>query len=724
MADGERRATWIATVTALVVVASFIAGKAARDALLLSSFGIESLPIFIAISAVFSLPIILIAGRLMARFGPARLMPVLNLLSGAAAIVEWVMLSEYPRATTIAIYFHLSTSGAVLVSGFWSIINERFDVQAAKRHIGRIGVGATLGGIAGGLIAQGTAVYLSTDKIMLVLAGLQIGCALALFVLGGARGPRPVVADDETGTWFAVGVVARSRLLRNVGIMIVLGAIAAGVLDYVFKADLAAGASKADLLSSLAAYYMVTSVLTAVIQLAICGPVIAWLGVPRSVATLPLALTAFSAFALMVPSALAAAVARGAEMVTRSSLYRAGYELLYAPLPEGDKRPTKVILDVGAERIGDLLGAQVVGILVYMLVEPRTALLIATVVIGILALAFALRLPHSYRIALEDSLMASSGDPNASSTATAASESWHALGGLPFLGHSGEPSPLPLRVLERSPRPKAVAPTLEQRQRVTAMLDELRSRNTPRIKRALTQKLTPELAIHVIPLVALDDVGRQALTALRTIAPRCTGMLVDALLDETREIKIRRRLPDVLLAGEPTLAAWGLWRGLVDPSFELRYRCGEALSRMVVAGRLAQVTPETVFEVVRRELVVDQTAWNSQQISEDRVLTAAREGKDEESGRPLEHVFTVLSLAFPPEPLRVALQELQTDDSKLRATALEYLASVLPADIRGQLWPLLDVEVEGSAPAALVGSAVVKVDDQEDHARNDEQQKP
>ena len=304
---------------------------------------------------------------------------------------------------------------------------------------------------------------------------------------------------------------------------------------------------------------------------------IAKLGVPRSVATLPLALTAFSAIALAIPTALTAAIARAAEVVTRSSIYRAGYELLYAPLPEGDKRPTKVILDVGAERIGDLLGAQVVGVLVYTLAEPRTALLITTVVIGVIALGFALRLPRNYTIALEDSLVARGADP---SSPTMNAESWHTLGGLPFIGQSGELSPLPLRVLERSPRRVAVAPTLEQRDRVTAMLGELRSRDAARIKRALSLGLTPELAIHVVSIVARDDVGREALAALRAIAPRCTGMLVDVLLDETREIKIRRRLPDVLLAGEPSLAAWGLWRGLVDPSFEVRYRCGSALSRM------------------------------------------------------------------------------------------------------------------------------------------------
>src|SRR5690349_25166961 len=106
----------------------------------------------------------------MSRFGPARLMPPLNVLSAALAVVEWYLLPRFPRPTTVAIYFHISTSGAVLVSGFWSMINERFDVQSAKRHIGRIGMGATLGGIAGGLIAERTAVYLSANAILLVLA--------------------------------------------------------------------------------------------------------------------------------------------------------------------------------------------------------------------------------------------------------------------------------------------------------------------------------------------------------------------------------------------------------------------------------------------------------------------------------------------------------------------------------------------------------------------------
>jgi len=59
------------------------------------------------------------------------------------------------------------------------------------------------------------------------------------------------------------------------------------------------------------------------------------------------------------------------------------------------------------------------------------------------------------------------------------------------------------------------------------------------------------------------------------------------------------------------------------------------------------------------------------------------------AGQSLAHVFTLLSLVLPTVPLQVAYKGLQTDDSALRGTALEYLEGVLPRDIRDRLWPFL-----------------------------------
>src|SRR6185503_12104043 len=179
----DRRVAWVAAVAAWIVVAAFVAGKAARDAILLASFDVAHLPVFVGIASALSLPIVIGAGRVMARIGPGRLMAICHVGSAALLVVEWLALARWPAPAAVAVFFQLSALGALLVSGFWSIVNERFDARAAKHHIARIGMAATLGGIAGGVIAERTAVLLSTDKLLLVLAGLHLAAALALRVL-------------------------------------------------------------------------------------------------------------------------------------------------------------------------------------------------------------------------------------------------------------------------------------------------------------------------------------------------------------------------------------------------------------------------------------------------------------------------------------------------------------------------------------------------------------
>jgi hypothetical protein len=51
----------------------------------------------------------------------------------------------------------------------------------------------------------------------------------------------------------------------------------------------------------------------------------------------------------------------------------------------------------------------------------------------------------------------------------------------------------------------------------------------------------------------------------------------------------------------------------------------------------------------------------------------------------------------------------QTDDSALRETALEYLESILPADVRIQLWPLLETDSATSGAAVIVADVAMPV---------------
>ncbi|HET9987234.1 MAG TPA: hypothetical protein VFQ65_01920 [Kofleriaceae bacterium] len=706
--DKQRGLTWLAAISALLVVASFMAAKAARDATLLSHYSIRSLPLFVGLSAVLSLPIIIVAGKLMMRYGPHRLVPAMNAVSGVVALGEYLMMASFPRTTAVIVFFHLSTASAVLVSGFWSIVNERFDIHSAKRHIGRIGMGATFGGILGGVIAERTAVYFKPDSILLVLAVMQGVCAVALWAFGRNAAMHEPPATEST--WSGLATVTKSHLLRKAGLVVVITAVAAGALDYVFKADIVHGGSKSDLLRSLAVFYTVTNVITAIVQVALCGPVLAFLGVPRSVSTLPYTIAGFGILSLFIKVPTMATVARGAELVTRNSIYRAGYELLYAPLPPDQKRPTKVVLDVGADKLGDILAAQLVGAIVYSVADSRSALLLAAAIAGGLGILITLRLPKSYTQSLEAGLLENVGELP---LGEGQPEPWVSLAAMPSsFNHPGDVIPLQMRRRRRArtpalppPPPVAVAPNApNDTERLLRLIRELRSSDVRRVRAALAEPLPTEVARIAIELVGgtNNEIATLAADALRVIAPRCTGALVDTLLDTEREERLRRRLPAIIAAGVPDLAAWGLWRGMSDPSFEVRYRCSHVLAELAIGVHLGPVNDEEVFEYVRKELLVDHDEWKARTVENDPVIAL----QEADANVGLAHVFRALGLVLPAEPLRVALHAVLTEDSALRGMALEYLESILPPDVRAQLWPLID----GSADAETALHAVVAAD--------------
>ncbi len=496
---------------------------------------------------------------------------------------------------------------------------------------------------------------------------------------------------DEADSWTALKVIAGSALLRNLTLVVILGAIAAAALDYVFKAGVVATTTGEGPLRFFAIYYTVTSIVTAVAQIVLARTVLARLGVARSISILPTTVTVFGIGALAVPGLASAVIARGMEMVMRSSLYRAAYELLYAPLAENHKRSTKVVLDVGAERIGDLLGALVVGLALYVAIP--TLLVVAAIAAGAAALYVAMRLPRGYTEALEASLMTRGQEAQLD---TSLSGSWSA--NAPLMAEGGDLTALSLLDLRAAAPAKLSAPHVPVRT-VSLARDELadrveafRSGDQERVTRALATAVPVELAAHVVPLIGWNEVAEQATAALRALAPRCTGLLVDSLLDAGQEFAVCRRLPAILVGGEPALAAWGLWRGIKHPRFEVRYRCAKALSRLRIDGSELEITEDAVFAAIKRELSVGGSIWKNHQLLDgssdpgssedallDRLLTRG-------SSRGLEHVFTLLGLVLPTHAVQIALQGIHTTDRALRGTALEYLESVLPADVRTLLW--------------------------------------
>jgi hypothetical protein len=170
--------------------------------------------------------------------------------------------------------------------------------------------------------------------------------------------------------------------------------------------------------------------------------------------------------------------------------------------------------------------------------------------------------------------------------------------------------------------------------------------------------------------------------------------LTDALLDPNQPFAVRRRLARVFSVCVSQRAADGLLAGLDDQRFEVRFQCGRSLAAIKEKNGRIRIDIERVYSVVLREVAVGRSIWASHRLLDNMEDTDRQTMVDGfvkgRMSQGLLHVFTLLSLVLPADPVQVALRGLHADDEKIRGTALEYLDGVLPPAIRERLWPSLE----------------------------------
>jgi hypothetical protein len=666
---------------------------------------VTRLPVLLVSASLISILAALGMARAMTRRSPVRLVPLVNVVSAALMLIEWWALSRFPHPAAVAVYLHQSVLGAILVSGFWSLVSETFDPRTARKVMGTIGAGATLGGVVGAVVAERVASMAGTDVILPVLAGMQLLAAWRLWALGRtAHAPRPA-EQAPLAVGDAVKSIVRVGLLRHLALLVLIGTASAALLDYVFKARAADAFHGVDLLRFFAAYYGAVGVATAVIQWTIGRTTLESWGIARTLSTLPAAVVGFSGAALAFPGLATVVTARGAENALRNSLYRQAYEVLFTPLPPRERRSTKTVVDVAAERVGDALGGALVALGLLAGASAPPLLLVGAVILSGLGLWVATRVQQSYVEALERSLVARAIDLDLDEVQDKTSRAtlmltMHRTGALgpSLVGLSGEAGLAERPLPPETERPSSARPL----DPLVARASELRSGDAARVKAALDGPLLPPVLVgHAIPLLAWDEVARAATQALSRVASRSIGQLVDSLVDPDEEFAVRRRLPRVIGAARGARAAQGLVCGLADVRFEVRYRCARALARLHFKEPTLPVDREAVFAAVSRELAVDEHTWKDLSVldAEDADADASGGGPalvDEllrdRANRGLEQVFVLLSLVLPPEPIRIAFRALHTDDRNLRGTALEYLEQVVPSEIRARLWPHIEAD--------------------------------
>ena len=659
----------IASLAAAVMLAQLLAAKAVRDALFLSTFGVERLPYAIAAAGVVAFSSAIPVSRALARFGPVRTVPWLFGLSAGLFIGEWRWLESSPRFVAGFLYLHLAAASGLLVSGFWATLNERFDPHVARRSLARVASFASLGGVIGGLLSERVSVWFGLDATLWMLAGMSVACALLVARIGesgSALAPGVPEAPAESGV---IALLRGTPYLQWMAAASLMLAVIDALLDFAIRAAAdASNPSGEELVRFFGFYYTGIGLATFVLQSLSSERLLARFGIGPAMSVLPASVGAMGLTALFVPGLASAVALRGVAAVLANSVYRTGFELLYTPLPARVKRPTRTLVDVGGQRLGDVVGGGV--ILCVLAVLPVAALQGVTVLAIALsgALAFVLlRLQSAYREQLARNLkLGEVGLDDLDALARSVAETHVRLDRAEILAG--------IHVEEAGRR----------------SLDDLDFAQTD-VNRLID---------------ALGDPRRAgaAATALRARGRAATDALIEALVSEARPDLVKLLLPGLLEPIREARVVDALLDTLVRESFEVRFRSVRAVARMSGAAPDLAPTPARVVEAIRRELANPKAApaVDSASVAADRAESLLIADLPlQRVGRRIEHFCTLLALEAGPELMRSLLLGLHSESSAVRGTALEFLEVSLPEDIRRSLPELLGPLAERPASRSV-----------------------
>jgi hypothetical protein len=685
-----------AMLCAAAVSAQFVSGKATRDALFLTSLDFSALPNMLIATSVVSILLVAANVRAARSIRPEVLVPASFVASAILFICEWLFRSMAPSVGAVVVYLHISAVGPLLASGFWLISSERFDPHTAKKRFGQIAGAGTLGGLVSALVAERIATLFGIPAMLPLLAALQLLSAWLVRRLAvGSIAPRVRAADiariEPAAPRAGLRLLAETPYLRHLAALVLLGTTGAALIDYLFKANAVEAFGRGDhLLRFFAIYYAGTSLLTFIVQTSSSSIVLARFGLAFTTSTPSIALLAGSISSLLAPGFGTVLVARGGESVLRSSLFRAGYELFYTPIPASEKRAAKSIIDVAFDRLGDAVGGMLVRLTILLAPALQSSVILSLGMACSAAAIFAAsRLNRGYIRTLEKSLLNRAGRVDLSDLddATVGTTMRKAL--------RQERADAGVRHAHATRQERVAAARQIPMDREVQDILALRSRDRERVVRVLSREtgLPASLVPHVIALLAWDAVAEHALFALRKVAEQHVGELVDALVDPNQEFAIRRRLARVFSVCVSQRAADGVALGLDDIRFDVRYQAARSLLAIVEKNPGVRIDGDRMLAVVLREVTVGRPVWESRRLLDGDVADSHspldRFVRDR-AGDSLAHVFTVLSLVLPREPMQIAFRSLHTDDPHLQGTAIEYLEEVLPPQIRERLWPYIE----------------------------------
>ncbi|NUP07953.1 MAG: cyclic nucleotide-binding domain-containing protein [Polyangiaceae bacterium] len=387
----------------------------AGDTLFLSAFSLGELSRFVGVSALVRVVASLVYAALFERWASRDPSPrhaakfdasVIALAAGGFVVTSWGATLGGPIATYAVCLAQLVLPPILPLIAF-NAIASALQARDAKRVLPLVAAAATAGSVTTSAIASLVAKRIGIAPLLLLSAAMAAAAIPILRRVAGAsqekEAPRSLVAEPvaaATSSFRDVVAIPAARVVLGFAFF---GAIATSFVDYAFKAALKSSYDQAGVASALGVFGVVSNSVVLFLQLAVTGPLVARLGVGRTLAAFPALLGLASLTAFGLPPVAGTGIARLSETVVRYGVGNSIADVLLVPLARAVRVRVKVIVKGAASPLGALAAS---GALAAFGEDgpPRTVQLALVAIACVLLLASVRRAPSAYATALSSAL--------------------------------------------------------------------------------------------------------------------------------------------------------------------------------------------------------------------------------------------------------------------------------------------------------------------------------
>ncbi len=369
-------AFFFCVLTALMVL------RPAREALGMQR-GIEAVRWLFMGTAVVTLLVNPVFGLLVSRFRRLQFIAATYLFFALSLVGFYLLMTAAPAAVGVTsgqvFYVWFSVFNLFITMLFWALMADRFSLEQSKRFFPLIAVGGTSGAIFGPWLAAMLVQSLGTPALLLVSATFLVIALGAAWAVARTQPHRidaadpmdpeaaPVVSEGSIiggSAWEGFRAVLRSRYLIGIAGYALILAVMATFIYFTRLQMVAALGDDVDLRTAwFARIDLLTQAATLVLQALVTGRLMRRLGVPLTLALLPITV-ALGFIGLALVASLAALIAFEASFrAVQRAIMRPARETLYTVVSREEKYKAKAFIDTFIYRGGDVVGAQAEGLL-------------------------------------------------------------------------------------------------------------------------------------------------------------------------------------------------------------------------------------------------------------------------------------------------------------------------------------------------------------------------